>query len=120
LGQTITSRDPVREAFQVTDYLWLFSGGAMPPTVEERTRAMRAWQLWFEVAGHAVRDAGNPFALTARSVSGDGSVIERPAETTGYLVVEADSMDEAIELARRCPALETGTKITVFETFEAM
>jgi len=47
-----------------------------------------------------------------------GSVTERPSETTGSLIVEADSIDEAIDLAERCPLLEAGTKITVFETFE--
>jgi len=101
----------------MTDYLWLFSGGAKPPTSEARTRAMDAWELWFEEVGRAEKDAGNPFTPTARSVS-VGSVTERPSETTGYLIVEADSIDEAIDLAKRCPVLEAGTKITVFETFE--
>jgi hypothetical protein len=45
-------------------------------------------------------------------------VTERPSETTGYLIVDADSIDEAIDLAKGYPVLEAGTKITVFETFE--
>lgn len=101
----------------MTDYLWLFSGGRMPATPEEQARAMQAWQGWFVTIEQVVKDAGNPFSPAARQVSG-GSVTERAAETTGYLIVEADSIDEAVDLARSCPVLESGTQITVFETFE--
>ena len=101
----------------MTDYLWLFSGGTTPPTEEARTRAMNAWQLWFEETGrHAVKDMGFPFMPMARQVSEGGVNVER-ADTTGYLIVEADSVEEVLDLAKGCPVLQAGTKITVFEPF---
>jgi len=36
----------------------------------------------------------------ARGVAGDGSVSEEPAGSTGYLIVEADSMEEVLDLAK--------------------
>ncbi|MGA9161371.1 MAG: YciI family protein [Actinomycetota bacterium] len=100
----------------MTDFLWLFSGGKMPPTEEARSGAMDAWHLWFEHVGHAVKDLGFPFMPMARQVS-DGSVTEARAETTGYLIVQADSVEEVLDLAKGCPVLKAGTKITVFEPF---
>lgn len=47
----------------------------------------------------------------------DGGVNEERADTTGYLIVEADSVQEVLDLTKGCPVLERGTKITVFEPF---
>jgi len=44
-------------------------------------------------------------------------VNEERADTTGYLIVEADSVQEVLDLTKGCPVLERGTKITVFEPF---
>jgi hypothetical protein len=69
-----------------------------------------------------VVDAGNPFTPSAKSISSDGAVQDGPVGTmaTGYSILKADSLDAAVELARSCPVLQGGGRITVYETFQVM
>ena len=39
---------------------------------------------------------------------------------SGYSIVKAESLDEAVELAKGCPILQAGGLITAFETFEVV
>jgi hypothetical protein len=39
---------------------------------------------------------------------------------TGYSILKADSLDAAVEMARSCPVLQGGGRITVYETFQVM
>jgi hypothetical protein len=39
---------------------------------------------------------------------------------TGYTIIKAMSLDAAIQLAKSCPALKYGAKISVYETVNAM
>ena len=39
---------------------------------------------------------------------------------SGYTVIKADTLDEAVELAKGCPILQAGCQVSVFETFTAM
>ena len=39
---------------------------------------------------------------------------------SGYSIVTADSLDEAVDKAKGCPVLQGGASITVYETFEVM
>jgi len=39
---------------------------------------------------------------------------------SGYSILKADSLNQAVELAKGCPVLESGAKISVYETFPAM
>lgn len=40
-----------------------------------------------------------------------------PDPVTGYTIIQADSMERAVELAKRCPILESGGSVEVGETF---
>ncbi|MGA7913253.1 MAG: hypothetical protein WB682_09035 [Candidatus Dormiibacterota bacterium] len=37
-----------------------------------------------------------------------------------YSIIKADSIKSAVELAKGCPVLQPGAKVTVYETFPAM
>jgi len=39
---------------------------------------------------------------------------------TGYSILKADSLDKAVDLAKGCPVLTSGGKITVYEIHPAM
>jgi hypothetical protein len=39
---------------------------------------------------------------------------------SGYSIIAADSLDEAVAMARGCPVLQGGAKIVVLETFNVM
>ncbi len=83
---------------------------------------MDAWLAWFGRLGGALVDGGNPTAPTAKSIASDGRVSGGPvgAMVSGCSIIKANSLDEAVALAKGCPVLQGGAKISVFETFNAM
>jgi hypothetical protein len=102
-------------------YLLLYSGGKMPETEAERNRVMLAWTSWFERQGQAISDAGNPFTPKSKTIAPGGQVTDGAVtQATGYTLIKADSLDQAVEIAKGCPVLIGGAKLSVFETFDAM
>ncbi len=97
-------------------YLLLYSGGDMPKTEEENSSMMNAWGLWLGDIGEALVD-GNPFTATAKRVSPDGVVADGPVGpmASGYSLIKTGSMDDAVEMARACPAKLSGATISIFE-----
>ncbi len=84
------------------------------------TGSVSAWEAWFKKLGGAVVDPGNPCS-TARTIAADGSVgALGPSAISGYTILSADSLDQAVGLARSCPVLGGGASIEVCETFDAM
>jgi hypothetical protein len=105
----------------MANFLLLYSGGAAP-TPADRDKAMQQWGGWFGKLGDKVVDAGNPFGHSKNIANGgtvhDGAV-QSPA-ATGYSILKADSLNAATELAKGCPVLASGGKITVYEITPAM
>jgi hypothetical protein len=106
----------------MADYLLLYTGGNMPETDEERDRAMKAWDSWFHELGADLKDGGNPFSPNARSIATDGAVSDGDGGIggSGYSIVKADSIDEAVAKTKGSPVLQGGGGVTVFETFAVM
>ena len=106
----------------MANFLLLYTGGSAGTTPAEREKVMQAWGGWFGKLGDRVVDAGNPFATHAKSVSTGSShdgTVQNPA-ATGYSIVKADSLNAAADLAKGCPVLDSGGKITVYEITPAM
>jgi hypothetical protein len=104
----------------MADYVLLYSGGTMPETKEEQDAVMAAWNAWFGELGGALKDGGNPFTPAAKTIGSGGSVSDGGASASGYSIVTADSLDEAVGKAKGCPVLQGGASITVYETFAVM
>ena len=106
----------------MTDYLLLYSGGSMPESEADQAVVMGAWEAWSTALGDAVVDLGNPFTPAAKSIASDGTVSDGPVGSmaSGYSVIKANSLDEAVEMSRGCPVLQGGAQISVFETFAVM
>jgi len=100
----------------MSTYLLLYSGGRLPQTEGETKAVMDAWGAWLAGIGDALVD-GNPFTSNAKSLSPDGAVSDGPVGpmATGYSMIKAGSMDEAIEVARGCPVQLSGASISIFE-----
>jgi hypothetical protein len=105
----------------VTKFLLLYTGGGMPETEAETAKVMKAWEAWYGSLGKAVVDPGYPLAL-AKTIASDGSVSNRAggAMATGYTILQAESYDEVVRMAKKCPVLQGGSEISIFETFEVM
>jgi hypothetical protein len=110
------------------EYLLLFRGPAwyngLSP--EELQKIMSQSKAWFDrlIARGKVK-GGQPLLREGAVVSGrNGTVIDGPfAESKeaigGYLLLQADSVEEAVAIARSSPSLAYGTTIEVRPVAEA-
>lgn len=90
-------------------YIFAYHGGKRPETAEEGAMIMDAWVKWFGTLGSAVADGGNPLG-PSRTVSANGVADNGGANPiSGYSLINAESMDAAVEMAKSCPILEHGT-----------
>lgn len=106
----------------MANFLLLYSGGGMPQSEAETKAVMAKWGEWMSMLGSRLVDGGNPFTPAAKTISADGKVTDGPVGTmaTGYSLIKADSMAEAVELAKSCPVFMGGAQISLYETFNAM
>ncbi len=96
-------------------YIFIYHGsGSAPENEEEGKKVMQAWMEWFEVMGEAVVDMGAPIGMSSTvhsggKVSSDGG--SNPA--SGYTIIQANTLNEALEHAKGCPLLEDEGSIEV-------
>ena len=97
-------------------FVLMFHGGETP---EEPPAVMDRWMAWFGELGDAVVDMGAPFGVSA-TIASDG----RPSEgsgtdpATGYTVVEAANMHDAVVMAKGCPGLGSGGSVRLYEALQ--
>jgi hypothetical protein len=97
-------------------YLVTYHGGdGMPASPEALEKVVAAFSAWVASAGDAIVDPGAPLAAS-KTVSAsevkDGYA-EGPAG--GYTVLEADSIDAAVELVKSHPFVTRGGSLEVSE-----
>ena len=102
-------------------FVLVYTGGAMAAP-EEQAAIMAAWGAWFGQLGAALVDGGQPFTPVARTIQPEGKVTDgvEGIPATGYSIIQADSLDEAVALAKGCPQLHSGGAITVYEGLPVM
>ena len=100
-------------------YVLAYHGGGAAETEEEVAKVMAAWGAWMESLGDALVDPGNPTGL-AKTIDADGGVTVGGGANplTGYSLLVAGDIDEAVALAKGCPIFESGGSIQVAETIE--
>ena len=98
------------------EYLYLFRGGNMSVmTEDERKTQMKKWSDWIgAIAKDGKYVAGDPLGSESRCISGqkkvisDGPFAEAKELVGGYLIVKAESLDEATTMAKDCPIYYVG------------
>lgn len=99
----------------MTKYILGFHGGTAPANPEEGAKAMAKWVAWYKDMGSAVADMGNP-AGPSRTIAADGRVVSTNGNAlTGYSILEAKSLDDAVSLAKGCPIYASGGSVEVAE-----
>jgi hypothetical protein len=80
---------------------------------------MAAWSGWLAGVGDALVDGGNPVGQT-KTIGPDGAVSEGGGADplNGYSLVNADSLDDALAIATKCPHLSAGGTVRVHETVQ--
>lgn len=101
----------------MANFVFLYHGGEMPEGEDAQKKMMDAWMAWFGQLGDSMVDGGNPIAPGAKKISGEGAVSDAGSDVTGYTVIKADSMAEAVEKAKSCP-IGAGASMTVHETVQ--
>jgi len=100
-------------------YLFAYHGGKMGASPAEVKKANDAWGQWFGSLGAAVIDGGNPVGKSS-TVRADGSVAHDGGANpvSGYSLIEAPTLEEALEKARSCPILANGGSVEVAEAMD--
>jgi len=99
----------------VAKFVLAYQGGGMGEDEAAQQAAMEKWMAWFGSLGDAVLDFGNPFGA-GKSIGSSGDVSQTTkAELTGYSILEANDLDDALAKAKGCPVLATGGSIDVYE-----
>ncbi len=104
----------------MANFVLLYSGGKMPEDEAEQKAVVQEWEAWYGKIGGALVDGGNPFTPMAKTIAADGKVSDGPVGSiaSGYSVIKATSLDQAVEMAKGCPVLRGGAKISIYETFD--
>ena len=74
---------------------------------------MDAWSNWFASLGDKIVDIGSPFG-PGREITHAGTK-ELPHDMgaiTGYTIINAESIDDAVKIAQDCPII---TSVRVYE-----
>jgi len=99
-------------------FIFIYHGGSTPQDPDEQQKVMAAWEGWLGGLGEAIVDMGNPLGpsstVHSSNVADDGG--SNPA--SGYSLVQAGSIDQAIEMAKGCPILADNGSVEVAEAME--
>ena len=100
----------------MTKYLLAYHGGDMPASKEEGEKVMAAWTSWVGAMGKSLTDIGNPTTGNSKMLAPGGKVSNGGSTTiTGYSILEAPSLDKAVDMVKGCPQLASGGTIEVAE-----
>lgn len=101
-----TDQKPI--IWRKNEEICFFFYGYETPTQE----IMDAWSNWFASIGDKIIDSGSPFRTGRETIHNGTTDLTLGAESiTGYLIINAESRDEAERIARGCPII---TSIRVY------
>lgn len=96
-------------------FLITYLGGDQPSSPEEGQKHYAKYQEWISSLGSSAVSPMNPIKNTS-TVNPDGSVTPGSAMSmSGYTIIEADSLEPALENAKACPFLDIGGTLEVSE-----
>lgn len=94
-------------------YLMTYLGGDHPEDPEQGRQHFARYTAWLTALGEAALSPMNPLQET-HTVEADGAVrAGGDSGMSGYTIVEAESLDAALEMARSCPFLDIGGRLEV-------
>jgi len=99
-------------------YIITYLGGDKPSSPEAGQQNYAKYQEWLASLGNSVVSPANPFKDT-HTVNPDGTV-KTGSKTfmSGYTIIEAESMNAALEVAKDCPFLEINGSLEVSELMQ--
>jgi hypothetical protein len=102
----------------MSQFVIVYLGGDKPASPEEGKQHMSKYMDWLSSLGDSAVSPANPLKNTS-TVNSDGTVTAGGTSTmSGYTIVEADSMDAALSMAKTCPFLDVGGSLEVSELMQ--
>ena len=103
----------------MSKYLFVYHGGKNPESEAEVAEVLDAWGAWLGSMGSAVIDGGNPVGMSS-TINSDGSITDNGGANpaSGYGLIEASDLDDAIAKGRGCPILASGGSIELAEAID--
>ncbi len=104
-----------------SDYLLLFRGTGWHKDLspEEIQNNMSRFTSWFErlkyegnfKSGHPLEHHGK--IVVGRNAVTDGPFAESKEAVAGFFIIQADGLEQAVEIAKSCPGLDYGHTVEV-------
>lgn len=102
----------------MSQYLITYLGTPKQMSPEQGQQHMSEYKAWLTALGDAAVSPANPLKNTS-TVNPDGSVTSGSMSTmSGYTIVEADSDEAALAIAKSCPYLDVGGSLEVSELMQ--
>lgn len=99
-------------------YMMSYLGGNPPASPEEGKQHFQKYKAWLSSLGDAVVSPANPLKGTC-IIAPDGSVKQGGITSmSGFTIIEAESIESALSMAKSCPFLEIGGSLEVSELIE--
>ncbi len=99
-------------------YIITYLGGDKPSSPEEGKQHFSKYMDWLSSLSDSAVSPANPLKNTS-TVNSDGTVSTGGTTTmSGYTIIEADSMEVALSIAKACPFLDIGGSLEVSELVE--
>jgi hypothetical protein len=91
------------------------------PSPEEMEKIMGQWMTWIRgmnsagqlVGTNRLHEGGKVLRKAGGAQISDGPYAEAKEVIGGYVLIRADNLDEAVEIARGCPGLNMETTVEV-------
>jgi hypothetical protein len=96
-------------------FIIVYLGGDRPSSPEEGKQHYSKYMDWLSSLGDSVVSPANPLKNTS-TVNSDGTVSNGgKTAMSGYTIIDADSIEAALSIAKACPFLEIGGSLEVSE-----
>ncbi len=88
------------------------------PSPEEMQGFLAMWGEWFKQFGPQILDGGDALLPTGRVIKPDGEIangpyVEAKEMVGGFSVIDAETYEAAVEIARECPIVKIGGAIEI-------
>ena len=102
----------------MTQYVIVYLGGDQPSSPEEGKQHMAKYMECLSALGESAVSPANPLKNTS-TVNSNVTVTNGDTTTmSGYTIIDVESMDEALSIAKDCPFLDIGGSLEVSEIMQ--
>ena len=99
-------------------YFISYLGGDKPSSTEEGKKHFAKYKEWLSSLGDSAVSPANPLKDT-NTVNPDGTVSTGGTTSmSGFTIIEADSMEATLLIAKACPFLDIGGSLDVSELIQ--